>query len=323
MLASHRCRVLIALCVVSFFTWAHAAEHPRPAFFRITLLGTGNPRPSAERFGPSILVEVGERKILIDAGRGSTIRLFQLGRGALLKQTDTILLTHLHSDHTVGLSDMWLTGWIFGRESPLHVYGPPGTGAMMDNLKRAYEVDVHTRRDVDEHFSQTGVEIEAHDTGPGIIFDACGLKITAFAVDHRPLTPAYGYRIDYRGHSAVFSGDTRTSDNLIEHARGVDVLVHEVISPALERKRAQVDPEKAAKVIAHHTTPEDAGRVFAQIKPRLAVYSHIVPSLATARDLVPDTRKNYKGPLLVGHDLMTITIGDKILVTTRKPIPDQ
>lgn len=290
---------------------------------RLTLLGTGNPRPSAERFGPCILVEAGQRLILIDAGRGSTIRLFQLGQGALLRRTGTILLTHLHSDHTVGIPDLWLTGWIFGRESPLRVYGPAGTSGMMEHLRRAYEADVHTRRDVDEHFSPAGVEIEAHDVDPGVVLDQDGLKVTAFAVDHRPLTPAFGYRIDYRGHSVVFSGDTRASDNLIEHARGADVLIHEVISPDLERKRAQVDPEKAAKVIAHHTTPAEAGRVFAQVKPRLAVYSHIVPSLATARDLIPETRKNYKGPLVVGHDLMTITIGSKISVTTRKPLPDR
>jgi ribonuclease Z len=314
----------VALLFLGSLLKAAATEPPLPpSSLRITLLGTGNPRPSAERFGPCILLETGERKILIDAGRGSAIRLFQLGQGRLLRETTTILLTHLHSDHTVGLPDLWLTGWIFGRESPLRVYGPAGTAAMMEHLKRAYEADVHARRDVDEHFSPAGIEIEAHDVAPGVVLDQDGLKITAFAVDHRPLTPAYGYRIDYRGRAVVFSGDTRASENLIEHARGADVLVHEVISPDLERQRAQVDPERAARVIAHHTTPEEAGRIFAQVKPRLAVYSHIVPSPATARDLIPGTRKNYKGPLVVGHDLMTITIDSRISVTTRKPIPDR
>ena len=84
---------------------------------RLTLLGTGNPRPTLERFGPAILVEAGQEKILIDAGRGSTIRLFECGSARLLSGITAVLLTHLHSDHVVGLPDVWLTGWIFGRTS--------------------------------------------------------------------------------------------------------------------------------------------------------------------------------------------------------------
>lgn len=290
---------------------------------RITLLGTGNPRPSMDRFGPSILVEAGEQRLLIDAGRGATIRLFQLGKGAMLSSINAVLLTHLHSDHTVGLPDLWLTGWIFGRNTPLAVYGPPGTKAMMANLERAFEADIHTRRDIDERFPAAGIAVEASDVGPGIVFDKGGLRVTAFTVDHGPVAPAYGYRIDYQGRSLVLSGDTRPSDNLVEHARGVDVLVHEVVSPEAERRGAQIDPARAAKVIAHHTTPEDAGRIFASVRPRLAVYSHIVPSLATARDLIPATRRTYKGRLVVGEDLMMITIGGQIRATRRKPIPDR
>jgi ribonuclease Z len=109
----------------------------------------------------------------------------------------------------------------------------------------------------------------------------------------------------------------------VEAARGVDVLVHEVISPEVELRRAQVDESAIGRVIAHHASPEQVGRIFAQVKPRLAVYSHIVPSPAVAEDLIPPTRKTYDGPLAVGYDLMTIRIGETIEVYPRRTVSDK
>src|SRR5262249_14532435 len=138
--------------------------------------------------------------------------------------------------------------------------------------------------------------------------------------DHGPVAPAYGYRIDFAGRSVVFSGDTRYSESLIAAAKSADVLVHEVLAPDVERRLSQVeDPAITERIIAHHTTPEDAGRVFTAVAPRLAVYSHIVPSPTTASDLIPATRRTYKGRLEVGEDLMTITIGKTIEIGRAKP----
>jgi ribonuclease Z len=303
---------------------AVAPSGGEPAPFRLTLLGTGNPRPSIERFGPSILVEARGRRILVDAGRGASIRLLQARGREALAGIDIVLFTHLHSDHVVGFPDLWLTGWIFGRAAPLVIYGPPGTAAMMANLERAFEFDIRTRRDLDERFPAAGVALRAEDVEPGVVVDEDGLRITAFAVDHAPVAPAYGYRIDCGGRSAVFSGDTRVSETLIERARGTDVLVHEVVSPEAERRLAQVrDPAAIERIIAHHTTAEEAGRLFARVRPRLAVYSHIVPSPATDRELIAPTRRAYKGQLEVGRDLMTITIGERIEVGTARPRGDR
>jgi ribonuclease Z len=111
---------------------------------------------------------------------------------------------------------------------------------------------------------------------------------------------------------------------LIDHARGVDVLIHEVVSPEVERRRAKVkDPARIERIIARHTPPEEAGRIFARVGPRLAVYTHIVPSPARAKDLVPPTRKTYKGRLEIGYDLMMITIGERIEVSKRSAAPDK
>ena len=114
---------------------------------KVTLLGTGSPKPSIERFGPGTLIEAGGQNFLFDCGRGAAQRIWQLN--IPLGQVNRLFLTHLHSDHTVGIPDLWLTGWIpaaYGRRySPLQVWGPTGTKEMMAGLEKAYAWDIKTR----------------------------------------------------------------------------------------------------------------------------------------------------------------------------------
>ena len=209
---------------------------------KVTLLGTGAPRPVMERFGPSILVEAGKEKLLFDCGRGATMRLYQLK--APFADLNALFLTHLHSDHIVGISDFYLTGWILGRSTPLRVWGPAGTADMMSHLQEAYQFDIHVRRDVDEMLPAQGVVVVAKDIEQGVVYQNGDLKVTAFTVDHAPIKPAFGYRIDYGGHSVVLSGDTRYNENLIHFAKGADVLIHEVIDPeAFRGGNAVFNPE--------------------------------------------------------------------------------
>lgn len=284
-----------------------------PQSLKVTLLGTGNPRPAMERFGPSILVEAGQEKLIFDCGRGATQRLYQLK--VPFDDVTGLFLTHLHSDHTVGIPDLWLTGWILGHKRPLRVWGPEGTKQMMAHLKEAFSYDIHIRRDVDEKLPAEGVEVVSRDISEGVVLEENGLKVTAFMVDHGLVKPALGYRVDYAGHSVVLSGDTRSSENLVRFAQGADVLIHEVIDTEAYKQVTSFTPEQQQKVIAHHTTAEQAGTIFTRVKPRLAVYSHIVPP--NAPTLVAQTRKTYAGPLEVGEDLMSIEIGEKVEVHHR------
>ena len=278
---------------------------------KVTLLGTGNPRPSVERFGPSILVEAAKETLLFDCGRGATIRLSQAG--VPFSSVTALFLTHLHSDHVVGVPDLWLTGWIMGRHVPLQVWGPTGTTEMLKHLEEAYAFDVHVRRDVDEQLAPQGAVLTGKDIDEGVVYEKNGVRVTAFRVDHGPVKPALGYRIDYQGHSVVLSGDTRPSENLVKFAQGTDVLVHEVLDPeAYFDVGNSMTPEQRKRIRDHHTTPEEAGRVFSRVAPKLAVYSHIVPP--DVPDVVPHTRKTYSGPLEVGEDLMTIEIGEQVRV---------
>jgi len=268
------------------------------------------------RFGPSILVEAGDQKLLFDCGRGATQRLFQLK--VPFPAITGLFLTHLHSDHTVGIPDLWLTGWVMGRTTPLPVWGPEGTKAMMEHLAGAYAFDIHIRRDVDTKLPGAGVEVIAKDIEQGVVYEKDGVKVTAFLVDHGEIKPAFGYRIDFAGHSVTLSGDTRPSDNLIKFGQGTDVLIHEVVDvQAFSALIKSDNAEQTKKIIGHHTTAEEAGKLFSQVKPRLAVYSHIVPPAAP--DLVPHTRTTYSGPLEVGEDLMSIEIGDHIKVHSPAP----
>ena len=282
---------------------------------KVTLLGTGNPRPLLDRFGPSILIEADEEVLLFDVGRGATQRLFQ--HGVALAGTREVFLTHLHSDHVVGLPDLWLTGWIFQRTQPLRVRGPPGTRDLVEHLTRAFAFDVHVRRDLDERLPPMGAEMVGEDIPPGVVHQGPAARVTAFEVDHGPVKPAYGYRIDCGGRSVVLSGDTRPSDNLVRHSRGADLLIHEVA--AMTGEHLESSPI-ASQVLAHHTSPEAAGEIFSRVQPRLAVYSHIVLlGGLTADDLVTGTRKTYAGPLEVGRDGMAITVGDLVAVSPPSP----
>lgn len=292
---------------------AQSAEEP----FRVTLLGTGAPPPRLDRFGPSTLVEVGGQKFIFDAGRGAMQRLHQLG--IPFSAISGMFLTHHHSDHVVGFPDLWLTGWIgrpWGqRAQPLPVYGPEGTRQMMEHLPLAFHVDIRVRQ---RNYPPDGVELEAHEIRQGVVFDGAGVKISAFEVDHGgEELPAFGYRIDYHGRSAVLSGDTTFNENLIDHAQGADLLVHEVTAAA---GGAAENPQQLKRIGANHTTPDQAGAVFARVRPRLAVYNHLLLfGSATPEDLLPATRRKYDGPLIVGEDLMHIDIGSEMLARPFRP----
>ncbi len=284
--------------------------------FRVTLLGTGSPQLSLTRFGPSTLVEAGDQTLIFDAGRGAAQRLDQLG--VSFAQINAVFLTHLHSDHVIGLPDLWLSGWILARRTvPWELLGPAGTASMADHLARAFSFDIEIRIK-DGNQSPPGARLVARDIGPGVVYDRRGVKVTAFLVDHGMVAPALGYRIEYGGRTVVLSGDTRFSPNLIAAARGANLLVHEV---AL----APIDVDSSAsyyRAFAHHTTPEQAGDIFTRVRPALAVYSHIVIFGNSAEtEIAPRTRRTYAGPLLVGADLMSIAVGDTMATPRPRPVP--
>ncbi len=311
------------LCATALCTglWTHAAAQTAAgagdSTIVVTLLGTGSPEPSAERFSHSTLVQVAGKTLLFDAGRGASIRMHQIG--ASMGKIDGVFLTHYHSDHTIGLADVWLTGWLppyGGRQAPLKVHGPKGVKQLVDGLRLAYKDDVDIR--LKNNFSKAGSEL-AHVTfdNAGVVLDTEGVKVEAFRVTHgEHVDEAYGYKVSYRQRSVVISGDTSKSDNVIQAAKGSDLLVHEV-ALAAESIR---DLPLTKLVMALHVSPEEAGEVFTASKPKLAAYTHLVflkgpkDPTPTEQQIVDETRKTYRGPLVVGQDLTRFVIGDTVRV---------
>jgi ribonuclease Z len=289
------------------------------AEMRVTLLGTGTPTPRIGNFSASTLVEAGAERLIFDLGRGSTIRLFQ--KKIPLGSITAHFITHLHSDHIVGLPDMWLSGWVgtpwASRKSPMVIFGPKGTVAMTENLTRAFSEDIRIRI-ADEELPPAGVAFEAKDIEPGLVYDHNGVRVTAIEVNHgEKIKPSFGYVVEFDGKKVVLSGDTKPDERVAKAAEGADLLIHEVciIEPELSKSY----PSYRA-IEDHHTSPEDAGKIFSSAKPKLAVYSHIVfATLQPVQDVPEDaliarTQITYKGPLVVGRDLMSFVISDKVEV---------
>jgi ribonuclease Z len=179
---------------------------------------------------------------------------------------------------------------------------------MMEHLPKAFAVDIRVRS---RNYPAEGVRLLSQEIAEGVVFERDGVKVIAFKVDHGAEgLPAYGYRIDYNGRAAVLSGDTTFNENLIQHAQGVDLLIHEVTAVAGD---AAESPEQLKRIGANHTTPDQAAEVFSRAKPKLAVYNHLLLfGGASAKDLIPATRKKYPGPLLVGEDLLQIEVAESV-----------
>jgi ribonuclease Z len=249
------------------------------------------------------------------------MRMRQLG--VPLAKIDTLFLTHYHSDHTSGVPDVWLTRWVQFSQAvkattPFNVIGPTGAKELMFHLEKAYAADIKIRMQDHPPKDPAGIATTVQEfERDGVVYDKAGVTVTAFEVDHSAaVKPAYGYRVDYDGRSAVISGDTTANENLVKYATGADLLVHEV---ACARPELMGDVH-FQRIMSHHTIPSEAGKVFSRARPKLAVYTHFIlrstaeiaaPPLG---EVVAQTRQTYQGPLELGEDLMSFEIGETVVV---------
>jgi ribonuclease Z len=294
---------------------------------KVVLLGTrSGPAVDAQRLGISTLVLAGPEKLLFDCGRAMTTGMARLAINPA--DVTKVFLTHLHSDHIVSLPELVLFPWASqGRAAPVQVWGPDGTRSMVKHLLEAFSFDIHIRRDVDEKFSPEGIKVIANDIREGVVHEANGVKVTAFSVDHGPVKPAFGYRIDYQGHSVVISGDTKPSDSLVKFSQHVDVLIHELgqskQDPRLTGPPDELIPNlritrrQARTIVDHHTDAAEAGQVFERVQPKLAVFSHF--SNIVSADALRLVRQSYAGRVEFGEDLMTIDIGSAVNIRRFAP----
>jgi ribonuclease Z len=272
---------------------------------KVTLLGTGCPPPNPARRGPATLVQSGAAALLVDVGSGVAAQLLRAGiRPSALHR---VLLTHLHSDHVIDLGHLVLTRWIVGENAPLEVLGPAGTAAHVERLLALWAGDIEVRRIHMHEREPPRVRVTEIEEGP--ILAADGVRVTAFLVEHEPVKPAFGFRIEGDGRRVVISGDTRPCENLIRHAHEADLLVHECTDMTHAAWTPGCGwPSREAKVRdlqAYHTGPDDVGEVAAEARARHLVLTHLMPGSEPA-DLVARTRRRFGGPIAVGEDLAAL-----------------
>ncbi len=274
----------------------------------LTLLGTGTPIPDPRRAGPSQLVRVGDDRILIDCGTGVVRRLVEAGESP--RDVHSVLITHMHSDHTIDLGHFVITRWIQFNQQPLSLVGPPGLREYVDNLLRLLEWDIRIRG-FDERLSDEARRIDVREVAPGERLERDHWRATPIHVDHYPVVHAFAWRVDSDDATLVVSGDTAPYEPLAAAAAGVDVLVHETsLRPTVEPARRYMPPDKAEAFIAkrnrYHTSSKDVGRIARLADPKLLVLSHLGPvNVETVR---ADVERDF-GRFVVGEDLLRFDVG--------------
>lgn len=298
----------------------------------VGLCGAGSPFPDDKRSGPCTVVVAGKKLLVFDAGSGSARNLgkmaFNMGR------IDAIFLTHFHSDHIDGLGELMLQRWVTASNvRPVPVYGAQGVEMVVNGLMQAYKQDQNYR--VVHHgeatmpasgFGGAPMPFNIDADKPVVVLKDGDLEITAFAVDHGPVHPAVGYRINYKGRSVLISGDTKKSSTLQREAQGVDLLVHEAMSTPLmailKDGAVKANRPNLVKifddVLNYHTSPEEAAEIARDAKVGYLLFHHIAPPLPLRG--MPDAFIGkadtlYSGPIRVGEDgdFISLPAGSKAI----------
>lgn len=288
-------------CTLPFVAFIFGCATPAT---RIVLLGTGTPNADPERSGPALAIVVNQTPYLFDCGPGVVRRAaaaVRKGVAALeAPNLKRVFITHLHSDHTLGLPDLIFTPWVLGRDTPLEVYGPPGTAEMVHHLRAAYREDIRIRLDGLEPANSKGYKVNVHEIKPGTVFRDDNVTVTAFPVKHGSWQHAFGFRVETADRTIVISGDTAPCQSLIDHAAGCDVLIHEVYSENAFKKRP---PEWQRYHAAFHTSTRELAHIAAEVRPGLLILTHQLFWGTTDADLLAEIRESYDGPVVSGRDL--------------------
>ena len=328
----HRMNIFVSLLLllaVSTSALAQQSGATTPTFddgqLHVVLCGTGSPLPDANRAQACTAIISGNEFVLVDTGSGSWRKVALNNLPA--QNLRAVLLTHFHSDHIGDLGETIMQSWAAGRNQKLNVYGPPGVEKVVAGFAQAYALDTDYR--VLHHGEQIMPRAVAgavaqpiklkSDDAAALVFARNGLKVLAFKVNHDPISPAYGYRFEYKGRVVVVSGDTAKSDNLAQHAAGADLLIHEVIVKNLLQFAAgnleKVGNVRRAKmsrdIITYHASPVEAAEVAAAAKAETLVFTHIVPppnSPQIEQALTRGVSDVFKGKVVVGNDGMRFAL---------------
>jgi ribonuclease BN (tRNA processing enzyme) len=297
--------VISALCLLSPpASAAQLAPNATKSHTRLVVLGTGTPVADPDRSGPAVAIVVNEMAYLVDCGPGVVRRAAAAEKNGIAALNpigiNTVFITHLHSDHTLGYPDLIFTPWVLGRSEPLHVFGPRGLKGMTKNIEKAWKNDVYVRRHGLEQANSTGYKVVVHEIKPGVVYQDANVKVTAFLVKHGTWDEALGYRFDTANRSIVLSGDTAPTDAVVKACNGCDVLLHEVYNPHGAEMNT---PHWKEYFATFHTSPEELGKIAQAAHPKLLVLYHQVLEKLPEDDLVEQVKKSYSGEFVSARDL--------------------
>jgi ribonuclease Z len=308
-----------------------------PDGLHVALCGAGGPLPDAERSGACVAVVAGDSLFVVDAGTGGARNLQSPDLNWSPGRIRALFLTHYHSDHIDGLGEMGMLRWVGGNHAdPLPVYGPEGLEDVVSGFHRAYQYDARyrTAHHGSEVVPPSGAGFAAHSVAtpppgvPSVIFEEDGIRISVFRVEHEPVSPAVGYRFDYGGRSLVVSGDTRRSESLLAAAKGVDLIVHEALSPKLvgvmHDAATETGQDALAKIthdiLDYHASPVEAAEIAEAAGADHLLFYHVVPPLplpGLASVWLEGVSDVYSGDVTLGVDGTILSLpsgGDEIEV---------
>ena len=290
---------------------------------RLILLGTGGPEQNPARVSQSSLLVTGTERILVDAGRGAVHQLSRVGVD--VTQVDRVLVTHHHYDHIGDLGVLLLSAWAEGRNEPVKVAGPPGTGEIVSVLvDTVYAADIRWRQaehaawlefaDVDRETAEftlgdPAAAVEVVEVCQGLVDQTDTLTIRAAESEHGRTYlglddwHSVAYRVEAEGRSIVFSGDAAMTDALVDLARGADVLVLNCYASEAEVRTPWARVFSRTMI----ASSGECGRIAAAAGVGRLVLSHFGAHMTFA-SVEADVREHYAGPLVIGADLMELEV---------------
>jgi len=300
----------IALLTLFLISWPvdggriQDSSTPAQSKTQVALLGTGTPNADPDRSGPAVAVVVNDTPYVIDCGPGVVRRAAAAERkgvnGLAVAKLRRLFITHLHSDHTVGLPDFIFTPAVLERDAPLEIYGPPGIKEMTDHILKAYAEDINIRLRGLEPSKPRGYVVNVHEIKTGVIYRDENVTVKAFPVKHGSWKHALGFRFETPDRVIVISGDCSPSESVIEACNGCDVLIHEVYSTAGFARRP---PEWRRYHSNFHTSSKELAGIAAKARPGLLVLYHQLQWGVTPEQLLDEIKQDYQGRVVYGNDL--------------------
>jgi len=304
--AAMRSLISIILVGCALLPVANAQLQPS-TITQVVLLGTGTPNVDPERSGPAVAVVVNGVPYLVDFGPGVVRRAAAMspsyGGDIEALETENLkraFLTHLHSDHSAGLSDLILSPWVMGRDEPLELYGPTGTAEMADHVLQAYEADIRYRIDGLEGANDEGWRVNVHEVADGVVYEDDNVSVEALRIRHGSWANAFAYRFTTPDRVIVISGDAAPDEKLEAMAKEADILIHEVYSVEGFQRR---EPGWQKYHSSNHTSAHELGEIASRAKPRLLVLYHILFWGASEESILNEVREKYAGEVVLGNDL--------------------